>query len=163
MNREVACGARWLTARVRQVVPGYSVMGPAKAALEASVRYLAHELVRGFGVCVCVCVVVGAWVTLIAAQGPQDVRVNCISAGPVNTLAARGIPGFRVRSGLRCAVRTMLDGLWWQDMLRAHAERSPLQRNVRPEEVGGAATFLASDWAAAITGQTLHGARAACL
>ena len=96
-----------------KVVPHYNVMGVAKAALEASTRYLAYDL------------------------GERKIRVNCISAGPVNTLAARGISGFR----------SMLDHY------EAHA---PLKRNVLPEELGATGTFLASDGAAAITGQVLY-------
>jgi len=96
-----------------KVVPHYNVMGVAKAALEASTRYLAYDL------------------------GEKKIRVNCISAGPVNTLAARGIAGFR----------SMLDHY------EAHA---PLKRNVRPAELGATGTFLASDGAAAITGQVLY-------
>jgi enoyl-[acyl-carrier protein] reductase I len=96
-----------------KVVPHYNVMGVAKAALEASTRYLAYDL------------------------GEQKIRVNCISAGPMNTLAARGISGFR----------SMLDHY------EAHA---PLKRNVLPEELGATGTFLASDGAAAITGQVLY-------
>jgi enoyl-[acyl-carrier protein] reductase I len=96
-----------------KVIPHYNVMGVAKAALEASTRYLASDL------------------------GEQKIRVNCISAGPVNTLAARGIAGFR----------SMLDHY------EAHA---PLKRNVLPEELGATGTFLASDGAAAITGQVLY-------
>ncbi len=96
-----------------KVVPHYNVMGVAKAALEASTRYLAYDL------------------------GEQKIRVNCISAGPMNTLAARGISGFR----------KMLD------QYEAHA---PLKRNVLPEELGATGTFLASDGAAAITGQVLY-------
>ncbi|MBI3737239.1 enoyl-ACP reductase [Candidatus Sumerlaeota bacterium] len=96
-----------------KAVPNYNVMGVAKAALEASVRYLAADL------------------------GPQRIRVNAISAGPVNTLSARGIKGFT-------------------GMLHAAAERSPLHRSITPTEVGETAVFLASDGAAAITGETLH-------
>lgn len=96
-----------------KVVPHYNVMGVAKAALEASTRYLAYDL------------------------GPKRIRVNCISAGPVNTLAARGIGGF-------------------SEMLRHYETRSPLKRNVLPEELGAAGLFLASDGAAAITGQVLY-------
>jgi enoyl-[acyl-carrier protein] reductase I len=96
-----------------KVVPHYNVMGVAKAALEASTRYLAYDL------------------------GPKRIRVNCISAGPVNTLAARGISGF-------------------QQMLKHYEERAPLKRNVLPEELGATGTFLASDGAAAITGQVLY-------
>jgi enoyl-[acyl-carrier protein] reductase I len=96
-----------------KVVPRYNVMGVAKAALEATVRYLASDL------------------------GPKKIRVNAISAGPIKTLAARGIGGL-------------------SDMLRLHAERSPLKRNVERSEVGGAALFLASDLAAGITGEVLY-------
>jgi enoyl-[acyl-carrier protein] reductase I len=96
-----------------KVVPHYNVMGVAKAALEASTRYLAYDL------------------------GPKKIRVNCISAGPVNTLAARGISGF-------------------MEMLKHYEAHSPLKRNVAPEELGATGTFLASDGAAAITGQVLY-------
>ena len=96
-----------------KVVPHYNVMGVAKASLEASTRYLAYDL------------------------GPNKIRVNCISAGPVNTLAARGIAGFT-------------------DMLKHYEAHSPLKRNVAPDELGATGTFLASDGAAAITGQVLY-------
>jgi enoyl-[acyl-carrier protein] reductase I len=96
-----------------KVVPHYNVMGVAKASLEASTRYLAYDL------------------------GPKRIRVNCISAGPVNTLAARGIAGFT-------------------DMLRHYEAHSPLKRNVLPDELGATGTFLASDGAAAITGQVIY-------
>jgi enoyl-[acyl-carrier protein] reductase I len=96
-----------------KVVPRYNVMGVAKAALEASTRYLAYDL------------------------GPKKIRVNCISAGPVNTLAARGISGF-------------------QEMLKHYEAHAPLKRNVLPEELGATGAFLASDGAAAITGQVLY-------
>jgi enoyl-[acyl-carrier protein] reductase I len=96
-----------------KVVPHYNVMGVAKASLEASTRYLAYDL------------------------GPKKIRVNCISAGPVNTLAARGIAGFG-------------------EMLKVYETRSPLRRNLAPEELGGTGTFLASDGAAAITGQVIY-------
>jgi enoyl-[acyl-carrier protein] reductase I len=96
-----------------KVVPHYNVMGVAKAALEATVRYLAHDL------------------------GRQNIRVNAISAGPIKTLAARGISGL-------------------SDMLKAHAERAPLKRNVDVNEVGETAVFLASDAAAGTTGETIH-------
>jgi len=96
-----------------KVVPKYNVMGVAKAALEASVRYLASDL------------------------GPKKIRVNAISAGPIKTLAARGIAGL-------------------SDMLKAHAERAPLKRNVDPGEVGAAAAFLLSDAASGITGETIY-------
>ncbi len=96
-----------------KVVPHYNVMGVAKAALESSTRYLAYDL------------------------GPQKIRVNCISAGPVNTLAARGIAGFT-------------------DMLKHYEAHSPLKRNVLPDELGATGLFLASDGAAAITGQVVY-------
>jgi enoyl-[acyl-carrier protein] reductase I len=96
-----------------KVVPHYNVMGVAKAALEASTRYLAYDL------------------------GTKRIRVNCISAGPVNTLAARGISGFG-------------------EMLKHYEAHSPLKRNVLPDELGATGTFLASDGAAAITGQVLY-------
>jgi enoyl-[acyl-carrier protein] reductase I len=96
-----------------KVVPHYNVMGVAKAALEASTRYLAYDL------------------------GPKKIRVNCISAGPVNTLAARGIAGF-------------------MEMLKHYETHAPLKRNILPEELGATGVFLASDGAAAITGQTLY-------
>ena len=96
-----------------KVVPHYNVMGVAKASLEASTRYLAYDL------------------------GPKKIRVNCISAGPVNTLAARGISGF-------------------QEMLKHYEAHSPLKRNVLPEELGATGAFLASDGAAAITGQVIY-------
>ncbi|MGD9895469.1 MAG: enoyl-ACP reductase [Candidatus Methylacidiphilaceae bacterium] len=95
-----------------KVVPHYHIMGTAKAALEASVRYLAYEL------------------------GPQGIRVNALSPGPVNTLAARGISGFT-------------------QMLKHHQEKAPLRRTVDPAEVGAAALFLAREGAGAITGQTI--------
>ena len=96
-----------------KVVPHYNVMGVAKAALECSVRYLAHDL------------------------GPKRVRVNAISAGPIKTLAARGISGL-------------------SDMLKSHAERAPLKRNVDVNEVAETAVFLASDGAAGITGEVIY-------
>ena len=97
----------------RKVVPHYNVMGVAKASLEASARYLAYDL------------------------GPKKIRVNCISAGAVNTVAARGIAGF-------------------SEMLKHYEAHAPLKRNVLPDELGAAGTFLASDGAAAITGQVLY-------
>ena len=96
-----------------KVVPRYNVMGVAKASLEASTRYLAYDL------------------------GPKGIRVNCISAGAVNTLAARGISGFT-------------------EMMKKYEERAPLKRNVTPDELGATGVFLASDGAAAITGQVLY-------
>ncbi len=94
-------------------IPGYNVMGLAKASLEASVRFLAAEL------------------------GPRGIRINGISAGPIKTLAAAGIPGFR-------------------KMLGRVAEIAPMRRNVTPEDVGNAAAFLCSDLAAGITGEILY-------
>jgi enoyl-[acyl-carrier protein] reductase I len=96
-----------------KVVPRYNVMGVSKAALEATVRYLANDL------------------------GPKAIRVNAISAGPIKTLASRGISGFG-------------------DMLKVHAERSPLKRNVEPGEVGGTAVFLLSEAGSGITGETIY-------
>ncbi|MBA0084924.1 MAG: enoyl-ACP reductase [Acidobacteria bacterium Pan2503] len=96
-----------------KVVPNYNVMGVAKAALEASVRYLANDL------------------------GPKAIRVNAISAGPIKTLAARGIANF-------------------SDMLKTQTERAPLKRNVDPGEVGNTAAFLLSDAGSAITGETIY-------
>jgi enoyl-[acyl-carrier protein] reductase I len=96
-----------------KVMPHYNVMGVAKAALEASVRYLAYDF------------------------GPQGVRVNALSAGPIRTLASAGVSGFK-------------------DMYRQFAEVAPLRQNVGIEDVGGAAVFLASGLAAKITGEVLY-------
>jgi enoyl-[acyl-carrier protein] reductase I len=96
-----------------KVIPNYNVMGVAKAALEASVRYLAHDL------------------------GPKGIRVNAISAGPIKTLAAAGVSGFK-------------------EMLHYASERAPLRRNIEAEEVGKTALYLASDWGSAVTGEVLH-------
>ncbi len=96
-----------------KVVANYNVMGVAKAALEASTRYLASDL------------------------GKQNIRVNTVSAGPLNTLAARGVGNLNV-------------------MLRHHAERAPLRRNVEAREVGNAALFLLSPLSSGITGEVLH-------
>jgi enoyl-[acyl-carrier protein] reductase I len=96
-----------------KVVPNYNVMAIAKAGLECTVRYLAWSL------------------------GSKNIRVNAISAGPIKTLAARGVGDLT-------------------EMMRAHAERAPLHRNVDQLEVGGTALFLASDLASAITGETLY-------
>ncbi|MBI4228073.1 MAG: enoyl-ACP reductase [Candidatus Omnitrophica bacterium] len=96
-----------------KVIPRYNVMGVAKAALEASVRYLAYDL------------------------GPKHIRVNALSSGPVQTLAARGISGF-------------------SDMMKHVESRAPLRRNVTLEDVAHAAVFLLSPLAAGITGETLH-------
>ena len=94
-------------------IPSYNVMGLAKASLEANVRFLAADL------------------------GPRGIRVNAISAGPIKTLAAAGIAGFR-------------------KMLSRVAEVAPLRRNVSQEDVGNAAAFLCSDLAAGITGEILY-------
>ena len=94
-------------------VPGYNVMGLAKASLEANVRFLAADL------------------------GPQGVRVNAISAGPIKTLSAAGIPGLR-------------------KMLTHVASTSPIKRNVTIDDVGNAAAFLCSDLAAGISGEILY-------
>jgi len=96
-----------------RAVPNYNVMGPAKASLEANVRFLAADL------------------------GPEGTRVNGISAGPIKTLAAAGIAGFR-------------------KILNHVAEQTPLRRNVSIEDVGNAAAFLCSDLAAGITGEILY-------
>ncbi len=94
-------------------IPGYNVMGLAKASLEANVRFLAADL------------------------GPQGIRANAISAGPIKTLAAAGIPGFR-------------------KMLGHVAAAAPIRRNVTIEDVGNAAAFLCSDLAAGISGEVLY-------
>ncbi len=95
-----------------RVYPGYNVMGTAKAALEHEVRQLAYEF------------------------GESNIRVNAISAGPVDTLAARGISGFL-------------------DMRRAHAEKAPLGRNITADEVAQTALFLCSDLSSGVTGTIL--------
>ena len=95
-----------------KVVPHYNVMGVAKASLEASVRYLASDL------------------------GQRKIRVNCIRAGPVQTLAARGIAGFTT--------------------IKHYQEHAPLRRSCDPAELGQTGVFLASDGAAAITGQVIY-------
>lgn len=95
-----------------KVAGNYNVMGVAKASLEATVRYLAADL------------------------GPRGIRVNAISAGPVNTLAARGIKGFT-------------------SILQHHAEKAPLRRNVELREVGDTALFLASRLSSGITGEVI--------
>ncbi len=96
-----------------RVVPHYNVMGVAKAALECAVRYLAYDL------------------------GKKKIRVNAISAGPIKTLAARGISGL-------------------SEMMKTHAERAPLQRNVDVNEVAETAVFLATDGGAGVTGETIY-------
>lgn len=97
----------------RRYVPNYNVMGVAKAALEAAVRYLAGEL------------------------GAQGIRVNALSAGPANTLSARGIRDF-------------------SSFMHTVAAKAPLQRNISGEEVGAAALFLCSDLSTGITGEIIH-------
>jgi enoyl-[acyl-carrier protein] reductase I len=96
-----------------KVVAGYNVMGVAKAALESSTRYLAKDL------------------------GPRNIRINAISAGPIQTLSARGVSDFST-------------------MLKHHAERAPLQRNVDAREVGNTAVFLCSSMSSAITGEVIY-------
>lgn len=96
-----------------RVVPGYNVMGVAKAALECSARYLASDL------------------------GPRQIRVNCVSAGPLKTLSSSAVGG--------------IDG-----MLRAFAEKAPLRRKLEAEEVAKTTVFLLSDLATGITGETLY-------
>lgn len=94
-------------------IPNYNVMGMAKASLEAGVRFMAADL------------------------GPEGIRVNCISAGPIRTLAAMGIKGFR-------------------KMLDQFSSAAPLRRNVTIEEVGNAAAFLSSDLASGITAEIMY-------
>jgi enoyl-[acyl-carrier protein] reductase I len=96
-----------------RAIPNYNVMGSAKAVLEQSTRQLAYEL------------------------GTKNIRVNALSAGPVSTLAARGIHGFT-------------------EMLKEHSGAAPLERNITKEEVGTAGLFLLSDLASGITGTTLY-------
>ena len=97
-----------------RVVPNYNLMGVSKAALEACTRYLAYDLGRSRGI-----------------------RVNCISAGPMQTLAARGVSGFNT-------------------MFKVYEEHAPLGRSCTGEELGATGVFLASDGAAAITGQVIY-------
>ncbi len=96
-----------------RVIPGYNLMGLCKSALESAVEYIASEL------------------------GPQGVRVNALSAGPIKTISASGVGDFK-------------------KMMTLYETFSPLRRNVGEEEVGKAAMFLLSDLASAITGETLH-------
>ena len=96
-----------------KVYQGYNVMGVAKAALESSVHYLASDL------------------------GPKNIRVNAVSAGPIQTLSARGVSGLTT-------------------MLRHHAERAPMKRNVEVHEVGNTALFLCSSLSSGITGETIY-------
>ena len=95
-----------------KVVPNYNVMGVAKAALEATTRYLAADL------------------------GPRDIRVNAISAGPIRTLSAAGVSGFK-------------------RMHREFSTFAPLRKNITIEDIGGAAVWLASDLASKVTGEVL--------
>jgi enoyl-[acyl-carrier protein] reductase I len=94
-------------------IPNYNVMGPAKASLEANVRFMAYDL------------------------GPDNIRVNGISAGPIKTLAASGVGNFR-------------------KLMQHSAEGSPMKRNVTIQDVGNASAFMCSDLAAGITGEILH-------
>ncbi len=96
-----------------KVVPSYNVMGVAKSALEASVRYLANDL------------------------GQLNIRVNAVSAGPINTLSARGISGFT-------------------KILHHVQSKAPLKRNVMPSEIANTVAFLASDLSSGITGETIY-------
>ncbi len=96
-----------------KVVAGYNVMGVAKAALESSTRYLAKDL------------------------GPRNIRINAISAGPIQTLSARGVSDFST-------------------MLKHHAERAALRRNVDAREVGNTAVFLCSSLSSGITGEVIY-------
>lgn len=97
----------------QQVLRGYNVMGVAKAALEASSRYLSEDL------------------------GRKQLRVNCISAGPIRTLASSAVPGLR-------------------DVFKMVEEKAPLHRNVTQDDVAGMAVYLASDLSRGVTGQTLY-------
>ncbi len=97
----------------QKVITNYNVMGVAKAALEASTRYLANEL------------------------GELKIKVNCISAGPIKTLAASGVSGFR-------------------DMLSQVEQVAPMRENVTPSDVGGTAVYLASDLSSGVTGQVIY-------
>jgi len=96
-----------------RAIPRYNVMGTAKAALEQIVRQLAFEL------------------------GPKNIRVNALSAGPMNTLSARGLRDL-------------------SDMLKHHAEKAPLKRNVTPEDVGRSGLYLLSELSSGVTGETLY-------
>lgn len=96
-----------------RVVQNYNVMGVAKASLDASVKYLANDL------------------------GPENIRVNAISAGPIRTLSAKGISDFN-------------------SVIKVIEERSPLRRAITPEDVGNTALFLMSDLSRGMTGETLH-------
>src|ERR1700742_3431894 len=100
-------------AGAERVMPHYNVMGVAKAALECSVKYLAADL------------------------GPQNIRVNAISAGPVKTLAASGIPHFR-------------------ELLNAFAEKAPLRRAINQEDVANTAMYLLGPLSSGVTGETIY-------
>ena len=97
----------------QRVYPGYNVMGTAKAALENETRQLSEEF------------------------GPRNIRINAISAGPLETLASRGIHGF-------------------PDMRKIHAAKAPLKRNITHEEVAKTALFLCSDLSSGITGSIIY-------
>ena len=94
-------------------VQNYNVMGVAKASLEANVKYLAYDL------------------------GPDNIRVNAISAGPIRTLSGKGVGGFNT-------------------ILKEIEERAPLRRNVHQEEVGKTAAYLLSDFSSGVTGENIH-------
>ncbi len=96
-----------------KVIPKYNVMGVAKAALEASARYLAHDL------------------------GPRNIRVNCISAGPLRTLSSAAFPGFR-------------------QMLRLTEQVAPLRRNVTQDDVANSCVYLVSELSSGVTGEIVH-------
>lgn len=96
-----------------RAMPNYNMMGVAKAALEACVRYMAADL------------------------GPQNIRVNALSLGPIRTLAAMGVKGFR-------------------DMLKSAADKNAMKRNIEQREVGGSALWLLSDAGSGVTGQTIY-------
>jgi enoyl-[acyl-carrier protein] reductase I len=102
-----------LTFGGRKVVPGYNIMGIAKAALDMSMRYLAYDL------------------------GPEDIRVNAISAGPISTISSLAVEDF-------------------SKSLRLCEESSPLLRNITLEDLGGTAVYLASDLSSAVTGEVLN-------
>jgi len=97
----------------RKVVPGYNIMGVAKAALDMSIRYLAYDL------------------------GPENIRVNAISAGPISTISSLAVEDF-------------------SNALRITAESSPLLRNITQEDLAGTAVYLASDLSGAVTGEVLY-------
>ena len=97
----------------QKVVTGYNVMGVAKAALEASARYLSDDL------------------------GQDKIRVNCISAGPIRTLGASGVPGLK-------------------KIFEVVQEKAPLRQNVTTQDVGGSAVYLASSLSNGVTGQILY-------